>query len=80
MVVPVLDAAWLPLQESEPVPPLATQPVELPEAQVRLIVWPMAMLNGLAANVTVGGAGGAVSATVTIWLAVDVPPGPVQFS
>jgi hypothetical protein len=66
MEVPVLEVAWVPDQESEPVPPLAVQLLALPTFQVRLIDCPGVIVSGLAANVTDGGAGGAEELTVTI--------------
>ncbi len=60
-------------------PPLAEQLVALVDDHVRVALLPLSTLLGLAANDTVGaGGGGALTATLVLWLAE--PPAPVQVS
>ena len=56
-------------------PPVAVQLVALVELQVSVELPPLAMLVGLAVNVTVGG-----GTTVTVAEPLPVPPTPEQFT
>jgi len=68
---------WLPLVALLPLqPPEAVQLVALVELQLRVEEPPLTTEVGLAVIVTVGGAGGVPTETVTVWLAL--PPAPEQ--
>jgi len=79
-VVPALVVAIGPAHPSEPVPPLATQPVVPTVDHESTVDSPVIMWFGLAASVVIaGGVGAGVTVTVVdAWLLV--PPGPVHDS
>lgn len=78
--MPVLDVVTLPVQPSEPEPPLAVQLLAPLVVQLRLVESPVWMLLGVSERLVIdAGGGGAVTSTVTE-LAFEEPPGPVQFS
>jgi hypothetical protein len=77
VVVVSAPVLWDPLSPSLPLqPPDAAQEVALVETQVSVAVPPLAIVPGLADKVSVGN--GAVTATLTDWLAL--PPGPAHVS
>lgn len=80
MGVPALDVGTVPVQASEPVPPLAVQEVALVVDQEKLVLLPTNTLSGDAAKVLTA-AGLAAGLTTSVVLAGPLaPPGPLQFS
>ncbi len=74
VVLPVGETLCVPLVLLAPVhPPLAVQLVALVVDQVRVLLWPVAMVSGLAVSVTVG-----AGTTVTVTDFPALPPEPVQ--
>ncbi len=78
--VPALEVDSAPLQLSEPLPPLAVQPVALLLDQLMLIVPPTCTLAGDTLNVSTLATGGAAVAVTCTELGVEAPPLPVQVS
>jgi hypothetical protein len=76
--VPELEVATVPLQPSEPVPPLAVHAVAFEVDQAADSVSPTSAVVGVTVNaLIVGGSGAAVTLRVTD-TGLPVPPGPVQ--
>jgi hypothetical protein len=76
----MLLVACVPLQPSEPVPPLAVQALAPLDTQVNTTEPPAVMVDGVARNETML-AGGIAVVTETMAVAVEVaPPAPVQFN
>jgi len=77
--VPLLEVGSAPDQASMPLPPLAAHVVALVVVQLNDVDWPGRICVGCAVNEeTVGGAGGAATATVSMALCSVTPPVPVQ--
>ncbi len=76
--VPVLEVATVPLQPSDPVPPLAVHEVAFEVDQDADSDCPVCAVIGVTVNALIVGATGAdVTSTVTD-TGLPVPPGPLQ--
>ena len=77
-LVPELEAATLPFQPSEPVPPVAVQVVAWFVDHDRTMACPVCVAPGVAVKLAMVAAGAAVVTVTPTVLGALVPPGPAQ--